>query len=97
MILHSLSAAPDSNAYRDCLQLLGKGDALLLLADGVYAALADSKAYIDMLNSGAELFLLQPDAAAAGILHSTGERITPVDFDAFAELTERFVKQQAWY
>jgi tRNA 2-thiouridine synthesizing protein B len=77
--------------------MLCTGDALILLGDGVYAALKDTAAYVRLLDTGVELYVLQGDACAAGILKRLGNRVTVVCFDDFAALSERFTKQQAWY
>lgn len=97
VILHTLNAAPGSTAFSDCTRLLSSDDALLLMGDGVYAALAGTAAHKDLSNTGASLYLLEADAAAAGILSQTADNVCPVDFDAFVRLTEQFAKQQAWY
>ncbi|MBP6724956.1 MAG: hypothetical protein KA137_08950, partial [Halioglobus sp.] len=44
MTLHTLNASPASAVFADCLRLLAPGDALLLLGDGVYAALEGTAA-----------------------------------------------------
>lgn len=97
MILHTLNTSPSSPAFADCIRLLRKGDALLLLGDGVYAAIKGTRACIELNNSGAELYLLQPDTAAAGLQNRIDDTLTPVDYEGFVALTERFPKQQAWY
>lgn len=97
MILHTLNATPASPAFRDCVRLLRKGDALLLLGDGVYAALTATRAYAELKNTGAELYLLEPDAAAAGVLKRIDDTVCAVDYEGFVTLTERFPRQQAWY
>jgi len=97
VILHTLNASPASPAFADCIRLLRKGDALLLLGDGVYAAIKGTRACIALKNTGAELYLLQPDTAAAGLLGRIDDDLGLVDHDGFVALTERFPKQQAWY
>ncbi len=97
MILHTLNGAPDSTAFRDCIRLLQAGDALLLMGDGVYAVLSDSGACLALKNTGAELYLLQPDTAAAGLLTLVDSALTIVGYEGFAELTERYTTQQAWF
>ena len=44
MILHTLNASPSSIAFMDCVNIIAKDDALVLMGDGVYAALADTDA-----------------------------------------------------
>ena len=97
MILHTLSASPASPAFGDCIRLLGEGDALLLLGDGVYAALCETAPCKHLMNTGADLYVLEPDAAAAGILNLMEDKVKLVDFNAFVDLSEEFTRQQAWY
>ena len=77
--------------------MLCADDALILIGDGVYAALQDTAACASILDTGVELYVLQADARAAGILQRLDEHVTVVCFDGFATLSERFTKQQAWY
>lgn len=97
MLLHTLSRSPVHSALRDCLAVLGPDDALLLLGDGVYAALAGSEAAALLATSGASLFVLNADAALAGVQ----ERLLPgaslVDDDGFVALSECYSRQLAWY
>ncbi len=96
MILHTLSASPASPAFADCLLSLAAGDALLLLGDGVYAAIRGSAALARLEQSGASLYLLACDAAAAGILGEAAG-VSTIDIEGFVELTECFSRQMAWY
>ncbi len=96
MILHTLNASPGNSAFSDCLRVLAPGDALLLMGDGVYAAIADTDASAALQASGAGIYVLGPDAAAAGV-NKLIEGATRVDINGFVELTERFPRQQAWY
>ena len=97
MVLHTLSASPTSPAFNDCIRLLGRGDALLLLGDGVYCALSETVPCDHMLSTGADLYVLEPDASAAGILSLMEDKVKLIDFDEFVALTEKFTRQQAWY
>jgi tRNA 2-thiouridine synthesizing protein B len=96
VILHTLNATPTSSACSDCLRLLREGDAVLLLGDGVYAALKNTAACSGLIGSNAELYVLQPDAAAAGILGRIDARFSVIGYDGFVALSERFPRQQAW-
>jgi len=96
MTLHTLSASPTTAAFADCLRLIAPGDALLLLGDGVYAALPGTGPRRALGACGAALYVLHDDAAAAGVLaRIDGE--TVVDMDGFVELSERYSRQLAWY
>ena len=96
MILHTLSASPASSAFRDCLRIITPGDALLLLGDGVYAAIPGTPACDRLQAAGIEVHVLHSDAQAAGISELT-EIASRIDMDDFVVLTERFARQQAWY
>jgi tRNA 2-thiouridine synthesizing protein B len=96
VILHTLNALPGSAAFSDCLRVIAAGDALLLMGDGVYAAIADTTASATLQASRAEIYVLAADAAAAGVSNLL-EGATRVDMDGFVALTERCPRQQAWY
>ena len=96
VILHTLNASPGSGAFDDCLRAITADDALLLLGDGVYAAMAHSRAWERLRACGAPLYVLRADASAAGVLPLL-EEIEVVDMDGFVALTERYPRQLAWY
>ena len=91
-----LSGSPADRAFAECLRLVAPGDHILLLGDGVYAALADSPARKNLEASGARIHVLQADAAAAGILGQLGG-VETVDIAGFVALSERCPRQLAWF
>jgi tRNA 2-thiouridine synthesizing protein B len=96
MILHTLNASPASRAFSDCLRVIAGDDALLLMGDGVYAAIPGTAAWGALQESGAAVYVLDTDASAAGI-SELADSASRVDMAGFVALTERFVRQQAWY
>ncbi len=96
MVLHTLNAAPGSIAFADCLRLATAGDTILLLGNGVYAALAGSEAADQLQQSAADVALLREDAVAAGSAISS-DLFLAVDMAGFVELSERYPRQLAWY
>ena len=95
MILHTLNALPDTQAFSSCLSILSAEDTLLLLGDGVYAALPEPLAVLE--RSGAAICALKSDVAAAGLTDVLPAHIRQVDYDEFVALTEKYPRQQAWY
>lgn len=96
MILHTINAPPASAAFTDCLLVVESGDAIVLLGDGVYAALAGTEACARLQGCSAPIHVLQSDADAAGVTsHIEGARI--IDMNEFVALSEQFPRQQAWY
>ena len=96
MILHTLNASPSSAAFHDCLKVAHTGDAVVLMGDGVYAALEGTLACIDMQTKNVELFILGADALLAGVTEPA-PGIQTIDMDGLVALTERYPRQQAWY
>lgn len=96
MILHTLNASPTSAAFRDCMQVLGEGDALVLIGDGVYAAIEGSETCRQLGNSLATLYVLEADARLAGVA-SADAHAHMIDMDELVTLTEQYPRQQAWY
>lgn len=96
MVLHTLNAAPSSAAFHDCLKVVQRGDAVVLLGDGVYAALDGTEACSALQTKNVQLFILGADALLAGV-RTSAENITSIDMDGLVALTERFPRQLAWY
>jgi tRNA 2-thiouridine synthesizing protein B len=96
MILHTLNASPSSAAFHNCLKVLHSGDAVVLMGDGVYAALRETVACIALQEKKVELFILSADAALAGVTEPA-PGIHTIDMDGLVGLTEQFPRQQAWY
>ncbi len=96
MVLHVINASPSSAAFRDCLRVLRIEDALVLMGDGAFAALADSVAQRELLATGVRVHLLARDAAAAGIT-IPAQGIALIDMDGFVTLTEQYSRQLCWF
>ncbi len=96
VVLHTLSAAPSSAAFRDCLKVLQQGDALVLMGDGVYVSLPGTRPCQAVQATGAELYVLGADARLAGVT-KPADSIRSIDMDDLVALTERYCRQLAWY
>jgi sulfur relay protein TusB/DsrH len=66
------------------------------MGDGVYVALAGTKAWSEIQAKGVEVYLLGSDALAAGVTEFAGGAKF-IDMDSFVALTERYPRLQAWY
>ena len=96
MILHTLNASPSSAAFHDCVKVAHTGDAVVLMGDGVYAALEGTSACIELQEKNVELFILGADALLAGVTEPAAG-MHSIDMDGLVSLTEKFPRQQAWY
>ena len=95
MILHMVSQSPSHSALKDCLQLLGENDALLLLSDGVYALAPGTAALAELGKCGAKVYALGPDLATRGL--AAPDSVDLVDYNGFVSLAAHYDATQSWY
>jgi tRNA 2-thiouridine synthesizing protein B len=98
--LHTVNKSPfERRALDRCLDHALDGAAVLLLEDGVYAALAATHAgaRVAGVMSRLHIYVLGPDLAARGIAN---DRMVPgltvVDYEGFVSLAVKFDKVHAW-
>lgn len=102
-MLHIVNKSPfESNALDACLKRLTDGAAVLLIEDGVYAAVRGVRSSIsDALDracdNGAAVYALTPDLVARGF---NGEHIIKkvrvVDYEGFVDLVTGHDNVQTW-
>ena len=96
MVLHTINASPSNAAFSQCLAVAAAEDAIILMGDGVYGLISQCPEGQALRRCPAEIYALDKDMHAAGIKH-TPEEITLIDMDGFVQLSERYVRQLAWY
>jgi tRNA 2-thiouridine synthesizing protein B len=100
-VLHIVSRSPrESRALEDCLVRAGEGDAVLLIENGVYAAVkgADSEAVLKSAIGRVRFYALEPDLDARGVQTSeVAETIRIVDYGGFVDLTAECRLVQSWF
>ena len=99
-MLHTVNKSPfERNALSSCLRLARNGSAVLLIEDGVYAAVAGTTVSGQVSERLAELsfYVLGPDAAARG-LGGTAliEGVRVIDYEGFVDLVAEHDATQAW-
>ena len=99
-ILHTVNKSPfEKSSLTSCLKYAKPGSALLLIEDGVYAALRDT-AVAEQLRAAAgelRLYVLAPDLQARGFGSAPLiEGIERVDYHGFVDLAAQYGKVQAW-
>lgn len=95
-ILHLLNKSPYETTNLDtCVGYVREGDALLLIEDAVYAAIAGGKAAAQL--NGLDVAVLGPDLAARGIGEDKlVDGVKVVDYGQFVDLTVEKDKVQSW-
>lgn len=99
-MLHTVNKSPfERNTLDSCLRLARKDSGILLIEDGVYAALRDSSVSERLAGriGDLKLYVLGPDIEARGL----GEKplidgIEVVDYGGFVELVAGHDVVQAW-
>ena len=100
MILHTVNRSPfGSNCLQSCLDIAASGSAIILIEDGVYAALANSDLSAQILAAMDKhtFYVLGPDLLARGIQNSVLEQIESVDYSGFVTLCTQYDKVVSWY
>ena len=99
-MLHLINKSPfDRNALDSCLRLAAAGGSVLLIEDGVYAAMrhaASAEAVIKGMNK-LKFYVLGPDVAARGLNDiSLIDGIDLVDYAGFVDLVVEHEVAQSW-
>jgi tRNA 2-thiouridine synthesizing protein B len=95
-MLHTLSVSPWHADLDAMLRLMKAGDDLLLLSDGVVAAIADGR-FLEILQSAPiTIHALQDDIEARGLAGQIADSVVRVDYTDFVRLTAKHEGQLAW-
>ncbi len=99
-ILHTVNKSPfEKNNLESCLRYVKSGSAVLLIEDGIYAALKNTCFEKEMATAMKEVnfYCLAPDMKARGFSESKiMDGIKMVDYAGFVDLTIEYDKVQAW-
>ncbi len=97
-ILHTVNKSPFTHTtLKQCIDRYTTGDALLLLEDGVYAAL-NSHTYVTELASVTPCYAIEKDIIARGIQQEVlAENITLIDYEQWVALAIEYPLSQSWY
>ena len=95
MILHLINKAPSHSALRDSLPFISASDAVILIDDGVYAAISNTEACQQLQASTAACYALADDVATRGI--TVADNITLVTMADFVDLCFDADKTLSWY
>jgi tRNA 2-thiouridine synthesizing protein B len=99
-MLHLINKSPfERTALDSCLRLAQVGSSILLIEDGVYAALKNA-AHAEKIAGRMEdfsFYVLGPDVAARGMSDTPLiEGITAVDYEGFVDLVAEHDVTQSW-
>ncbi|ADW71950.1 MULTISPECIES: sulfurtransferase complex subunit TusB [Rahnella] len=95
-MLFTLANSPQHCDFSLLIHMIAQDDALLLMQDGVLAALDGSEACNLMSQHVQSIYVLSEDLAARGLVGQISHRITLIDYTGFVALTEKHTQQTAW-
>ena len=99
-MLHLINKSPfDRNALDSCLRLAEAGSSVLLIEDGVYAALnkAESAGAVGDRMNELTFYVLGPDVSARGLDDTPLiDGINVVDYGGFVDLVVEHDVAQSW-
>jgi tRNA 2-thiouridine synthesizing protein B len=95
-MLHIVNKSPyERNSLKTAVGLMKDGDTLLLIEDGVYAAVKSGSAAGNL--EGKSVSVLGADLAARGIaVDKLVDGVSVVDYTGFVDLVEATDKSQSW-
>lgn len=97
-MLHTINKSPYSyQCLAHCLRVCSVDDAILLIEDGVYAALAGAEWEKLLREKISAIYALQADVAARGLSERIAAEIKTVDYAGFVQLCAEQSKMLAWY
>jgi tRNA 2-thiouridine synthesizing protein B len=98
-MLHIVNKSPyQSTTLSSCLHIAAAGHSLLLIEDGIYAAVAGSALEV-AVNKAAEqlkIYALKPDVDARGMSARVMPNVTLVDYKGFVELVAQNNTSHSW-
>lgn len=98
-MLHTVNKSPtERNTFESCLAHVKKGSAILLIEDGVYAAVkgTDSAKKLEAAMKTTPVYVLLPDAEARGMKDRLLDGIKLVDYGGFVDLAAEHPAVQSW-
>jgi len=97
-MLHTINKAPHAHDCFDaCLRVCGDNATIVLIEDGVYAAIADSDAAQRLCTQAKAVYALQPDIDARGLSTRIASQIRTIDYAGFVQLCCEHPTIQSWY
>ena len=97
-ILHTVNKSPfQKGDLSSCLAHANAEDAVLLIEDGVYGAIAGTDAAKDIAAADASIYVLGGDLAARGIAgDKVAQGITVIEYDGFVDLAAEHKAVNSW-
>jgi tRNA 2-thiouridine synthesizing protein B len=99
MTLHLVNQSPfEHSTLTECLRFCAKGDSILLLENGVYAACQDNEFNAQLKDlEHIQVYALEADIMARGLAAQLAHFISLASDSDFVDLTVQHSSVQSWY
>nr|WP_314425266.1 sulfurtransferase complex subunit TusB [uncultured Erwinia sp.] len=95
-MLHTLMTSPFRCDLQAMVRLLAKGDDVLLMQDGVMAAVAGSPVLEVLLRAPISLYVLKDDLDARGLFGQISTSVAAISYTEFVALAVKNPQQMTW-
>lgn len=95
-MLHILRHSPFNTDFETLLRCINPGDTLLLLQDGVIAAIKGNRYLELLLAAPISISVLREDLEARGLSAQISSKIDTVSYNDFVRLTIKHERQMTW-
>ncbi len=97
-MLHTINKSPYSHqCLADCLRVCSADDVIVLIEDGVYAALSESAPAQSLREKNIAVYAVQADVDARGLQRRVAPHIAAIDHAGFVQLCVEQPNMLAWY
>jgi len=94
-MLHIVNKSPfEKNSFSSCMDHAKEGSAVLLIEDGVFAALKGTRFSKSL--SKAKVYAMESDVNARGIQGNVDGNVELVDYSKFVDLVTENDRVQSW-
>lgn len=98
-MLHTINKSPfDRNALESCMRSAKEGAAVLLIEDGIYAALKETSftGKVEDFMKKVPVYALWPDIEARGMQDRVIDGVKLIDYSGFVDLVAEHNSVQSW-
>lgn len=97
-MLHIINQSPfNRSCLADCLRICDAQAAIVLIEDGVYAAINGSAWAQRIIEQVDNVYVLQADVDARGLTGKIADPISAIDYAGFVQLCCAHTNSHSWY
>ncbi|MDX7986274.1 sulfurtransferase complex subunit TusB [Xenorhabdus sp. 12] len=95
-MLYTVGRSPYHIDFKAMLSLISDIDDVLLIQNGVLLGINNNRDLVELLNTGAGIYVLKEDLDARGMFEQISDRVKVIDYAGFVSLTVKHQQNFAW-